>query len=85
MKLIATRWFLESQCRSVIHIVDGLSHCRFIGFLELCQHNDWHYIVTFKDGNLPTVWEEIRALGAIPPLCDAPSDGSRVTQKSLSN
>jgi hypothetical protein len=37
------------------------------GFFEQCQHNDWRFIITFKDGNLPTVWEEVRALGAITP------------------
>jgi len=37
------------------------------GFFEQCQRNDWHYIVTFKDGNLPTVWQEVQALCAITP------------------
>jgi hypothetical protein len=39
------------------------------GFFEPCQHNDWCFIVTFKDGNLLTVWEEVRALRTITPKC----------------
>ena len=31
-------------------------------FFDICQANRWHYIVTFQDGNLPSVWEEIRLL-----------------------
>jgi len=37
------------------------------GFFEQCRLNDWHYIVTFKEGNLPTVWEEVHALQAMAP------------------
>jgi len=37
------------------------------GFFEHCRRNDWRYIITFKDGNLPTVWEEVHALGVITP------------------
>ncbi len=32
------------------------------GFFEICQDNDWAFILTFKDGNLPSVWEEVHAL-----------------------
>ena len=32
------------------------------GFFEICQANHWAFILTFKDGNLPSVWEEVRAL-----------------------
>jgi len=35
-------------------------------FLEICRANHWALILTFKDGNLPSVWEEVRAL---LPLC----------------
>jgi hypothetical protein len=31
-------------------------------FFETCQRYAWRFIVTFKDGNLPTVWQEIKAL-----------------------
>jgi hypothetical protein len=38
------------------------------GFFALCQANGWAFIVTFKDGNLPSVWEEVQALQALNPL-----------------
>ncbi|WYD80864.1 MAG: hypothetical protein V8K32_02895 [Candidatus Electrothrix gigas] len=31
-------------------------------FFNICRENDWHFIVTFKDGNLPSVWEKIHSL-----------------------
>ena len=31
-------------------------------FFNICQENNWHFIVTFKEGNLPSVWEKIRSL-----------------------
>ena len=31
-------------------------------FMDICRDNQWHYIAVFKDGNLPTVWEEIGLL-----------------------
>lgn len=37
------------------------------GFFETCRTNNWVFIVTFKDGNLPTVWEEVPALQALAP------------------
>lgn len=37
------------------------------GFFEWCRRNDWRYIVTFKEGNLPSVWEEVHALQAMTP------------------
>jgi hypothetical protein len=37
------------------------------GFFEICRANRWACIVTFKDGNLPTVWEEVPALQALAP------------------
>jgi hypothetical protein len=36
------------------------------GFFDTCTANQWAFILTFKDGNLPSVWEEVRAL---QPLC----------------
>jgi len=36
-------------------------------FFELCQQYDWRFIVTFKDGNLPTVWEDVRSRQAAAP------------------
>jgi hypothetical protein len=31
------------------------------GFFARYQANGWAFIVTFKDGNLPSVWEEVQA------------------------
>ena len=31
-------------------------------FFDVCGKNQWGFVVTFKDGNLPSVWEEIRLL-----------------------
>ena len=33
-------------------------------FMDICRNNQWHYIAVFKDGNLPTVWEEVGLLPA---------------------
>lgn len=32
------------------------------GFFDTCRTHDWAFILTFQDGNLPSVWEEVRAL-----------------------
>jgi hypothetical protein len=32
------------------------------GFFDICQANGWSFILTFQDGNLPSVWEEVQAL-----------------------
>jgi hypothetical protein len=37
------------------------------GFFEICQAHGWAFILTFKDGNLPSVWEEVRALLPLNP------------------
>lgn len=31
-------------------------------FFRICGENGWEFIVSFKDGNLQSVWEEVRAL-----------------------
>lgn len=31
-------------------------------FFSICREKGWAFILTFKDGNLPTVWEEVEAL-----------------------
>ena len=33
-----------------------------ITFFKTCLKNDWEWIVTFKDGNLKSVWEEVESL-----------------------
>jgi len=44
----------------VIILADGLYP--YEGFFTICKNNNWRYIVTFKEGNLPTIWEETREL-----------------------
>lgn len=34
-------------------------------FFKICKDNAWKYIVTLKDGNLKSIWEEIRLLNKI--------------------
>ena len=31
-------------------------------FFGVCDNNDWRFIITFKDGSLKTVWQEIQLL-----------------------
>jgi hypothetical protein len=31
-------------------------------FFGICRENGWEFIVSFRDGNLPSVWEEVRIL-----------------------
>ncbi|MCP4937239.1 MAG: hypothetical protein GY927_24285 [bacterium] len=51
-------------------VADGLYPNQ--GFFEICRENDWTFILTFKDGNLPSVWEEVHALQALreAPQCE---------------
>jgi hypothetical protein len=37
------------------------------GFFEICREAGWAFIITFKDGNLPTVWEDVRGLLPLTP------------------
>jgi hypothetical protein len=41
-------------------LADGLYP--YEGFFAICKANDWAYCVTFKEGNLPTVWQEVLSL-----------------------
>ncbi|QEP43500.1 hypothetical protein D5085_11120 [Ectothiorhodospiraceae bacterium BW-2] len=41
-------------------VADGLYP--YQGFFEICSEYGWGWIVTFKDGNLPSVWEEVKSL-----------------------
>jgi len=36
------------------------------GFFDICRAHQWACILTFKDGSLPTVWQEVEELR---PLC----------------
>lgn len=31
-------------------------------FFKICEENRWEFIVTLKEGNLPSVWEEVKLL-----------------------
>ncbi|QTR50027.1 hypothetical protein [Candidatus Thiothrix anitrata] len=44
----------------IMILADGLYP--YEGFFNTCKANGWAYCVTFKDGNLPSVWEEVRSL-----------------------
>jgi len=44
---------------------DGLTACGPV--LQICQEKHWHFVLTFKPGRLPAVWEEFQALLAICP------------------
>jgi hypothetical protein len=44
----------------ILILADGLYP--YEGFFNTCKANGWAYCVTFKDGNLPSVWEEVRSL-----------------------
>ena len=41
-------------------LADGLYP--YEGFFAICKANRWAYCVTFKDGNPPTVWQEVLEL-----------------------
>ena len=43
-------------------VADGLYP--YLAFFDVCQEYGWSYILTFQDGCLPSVWEEVHALGA---------------------
>ncbi len=44
----------------ILILADGLYP--YEGFFTVCENNHWHYIVTFKEGNLPSIWKETREL-----------------------
>jgi hypothetical protein len=44
----------------ILILADGLYP--YEGFFAICKANQWSYCVTFKDGNLPSVWEEVTEL-----------------------
>jgi len=41
-------------------------YCNETGF-SLCEQNDWRFIITFKEGVLPSVWQEFQALRRLTP------------------
>jgi len=44
---------------------DGLTACGEV--LKTCRENDWRYVLTFKPGRLPAVWEDFQSLLAACP------------------
>lgn len=44
----------------ILILADGLYP--YEGFFALCKANRWSYCVSFKEGNLPSVWQEVFAL-----------------------
>ena len=49
-----------------------------VSMINICQEYGWRYITVFKDGNLPSVWEEVNSL---LPL----SGGASSCEQQLSN
>ena len=45
---------------AIVILADGLYPNQH--FFTICEDNNWNFIVTFKDGNLPSVWEEVNLL-----------------------
>lgn len=64
-------------------LADGLYP--YEGFFALCKANQWSYCVSFKDGNLTSVWEEVMELQLLQSkntrleICYRP-DGKTVEQ-----
>jgi hypothetical protein len=44
----------------ILILADGLYP--YEGFFAICKANNWAYCVTFKDGNLPSVWSQANQL-----------------------
>ena len=53
---LATRLKQAFPRLPILILADGLYP--YEGFFATCKANHWSYIVTFKEGNLTTVWEE---------------------------
>lgn len=48
--------------------------------LDTCRQNRWKYIITFKEGSLPAVWQEYQTLRKLQPenrKIHQPTDGCR--------
>lgn len=46
-------------------LLDGLFACKPV--IRLCRCNRWAYIITFKEGSLPAMWQEYQALKTLAP------------------
>lgn len=49
----------------ILILADGLYP--YEDFFAICKANQWAFCVTFKDGNLPSVWEEVAGLEPLQP------------------
>ncbi|MBM4020460.1 MAG: hypothetical protein FJ288_19435 [Planctomycetes bacterium] len=45
---------------------DALHACGPV--LQICEDNHWHFVLTFKEGRLPAVWQEFQTLLAACPV-----------------
>lgn len=57
---LATRLKQAFPRLPILILADGLYP--YEGFFAICKAHHWSYIVTFKEGNLTTLWEEVREL-----------------------
>lgn len=69
----------DCELKAFIRLAEKLKHCFpklpicIVGdglypngpVFDICKQNSWQWIFTFKDGNLPTVWEEVKSLGKL--------------------
>ena len=55
---LATRLKQAFPRLPILILADGLYP--YEGFFATCKAHNWSYIVTFKEGNLTTIWEEVR-------------------------
>lgn len=44
---------------------DALMACGPV--LQICQNHEWHYVLTFKPGSLPAVWQDFQGLLMLCP------------------
>lgn len=49
----------------ILILADGLYP--YEGFFAICKANQWAFCVTFKDGNLPSVWKDVAGLSPLQP------------------
>jgi hypothetical protein len=46
-------------------VADSLMACGPV--FQICRDNQWHYVLTFKSGHLPAVWEDFQGLLKLCP------------------
>jgi hypothetical protein len=50
-------------------------------FFKITENNKWRFIVTFKEGSIPTLFDEFRTLKKLSPEDSARQDDEKVTQR----